>query len=182
MTIYTRRGDKGKTSLLAGRRIPKTDLRVQSCGTLDELNSAIGVVLSFLPKQFSVASTLLRIQNDLFEINSEIAAEGQESFFVLTEKKVRFLEKTIDRYEKKLPGLEHFIFPGGSQPAALLFLARAIARRAERQVVALSEKQRLNSQILAYLNRLSDLLFVLARFINFKAGVDEKKWQGCRRG
>lgn len=181
MKIYTRQGDRGKTSLLGGSvRVSKTDPQVAAYGTVDGLNSQLGFVASLLTKkQKTLAQHILKIQEDLWEVEAELSTpSGQEPPFKTDENKTKRLERLIDEETSHLPPLENFIFPGGSQAAAALHVARTVCRRAERVVVRLSEKQKVNEHILSYVNRLSDALFTLARVANQKEGVEEKVWKG----
>lgn len=179
MSVYTKRGDRGKTSLYAAaNQISKQDPRIAAYGTIDELNSQLGLVSSLLSDK-TLKRTITRLQKDLFEIASELATEkGVKPAFRLAKRKTSSLEKSIDRYWSKLPALNRFVFPGGTQVAAQLHVARAVCRRAERRVVAASPP---NLNILAYLNRLSDLLFTLALWVNYQAGVEEQIWSGLPR-
>lgn len=169
MKIYTRTGDKGETSLLGGMKVSKSHVRVEAYGTLDELNSSIGVSLSFLveEKYTVLRKELTKIQNDLIEISSALASP---KLYIVAglDKRVAGFEKLIDALSGQMPPLKNFILPGGTKPGALLHLSRAIARRAERRIVALPKSEYIDNNILVYLNRLSDLLFTMARFANFK--------------
>jgi len=179
MSIYTKFGDKGKTSLYGGKTVSKASLRVNTYGTLDELNSFLGVVLSGKSEK-KVEKELKIIQNDLFEIGASLASPATNKQAVLgnyLKKRVTDFEKEIDSLTKKLPELENFILPGGGKTGSNLHFARTLARRAERRVVELSEKEKINPQILIYLNRLSDLLFTYARFINHKEKKKEILWK-----
>lgn len=169
MKIYTRTGDKGETSLLGGMRVPKNHNRVEACGTLDELNSSLGVSLSFLgeEKHATLKKELIKIQNDLIKISSALASPKLCKINGL-DKRVAEFEKLIDSLTEHLPPLKTFILPGGGKAGALLHLSRAVARRAERGIVALPKGEYIDENILVYLNRLSDLLFVIARSANFK--------------
>jgi cob(I)alamin adenosyltransferase len=163
--IYTRGGDKGETSLGDGSRISKLDPRVAAMGDVDELNSLVGW-----------AGGLDRVQNELFDLGADLAvpfAEGDERLRI-TDEAVDRLEREIDEANASLPELKSFVLPGGSERAARLFLARAVCRRAERTVLAVPD---VNPLARMYLNRLSDLLFVLARAANAEAGVDEPLWR-----
>lgn len=188
MAIYTRRGDQGKTSLYSphpgGNRKWKDDQRVVSIGTVDELNSQLGFVSSLLSgRAKGVKGIIGRIQQDLFEIGAELAAPHGNPpvgghHFSVTLKKVREVEGIIDDLEGKLPALGNFIFPGGSPSGAAMHIARSVSRRAEREVVRLSRKEKVNPNILVYLNRLSDLLFMLARKVNQLEKAPEDVWRG----
>ncbi len=172
--IYTRRGDQGETSLI-GARVPKTDPRIQALGEVDELNALIGVVLSF-PLENALSRSLLQTQKDLFVLGTMLASARPSPKTSLTLHHVRRLERTIDRYQAKLPPLRRFILPGGSLPAALLHFARALCRRAERSLLALKPHHPLPEYAVPYLNRLSDLLFVLARAVNQMHHMPETLW------
>lgn len=175
MSIYTRTGDKGKTSLFSGQRVSKADLRVETYGAIDELNSVIGVVLSSKYKVLSIERELIKIQKDLFEIGSQLANPSAEKVQGLG-KRVKEFEKMIDQMTVELPPLENFILPGGGKAGSLLHFARTVCRRAERRAVALSEKEKVSPDIIVYLNRLSDLLFTMARFVNYKEKKKEIVW------
>ena len=181
--LYTRTGDLGTTMLFGGGRLPKDHPRVEAYGTVDELNSTLGVALSFLPPRGVIAKMLPGVQNELFNIGSELASgpEGKAAekarLFVNAESKIRSLEAFIDEYDAKALSLRTFILPSGSQAGAMLHLCRTVCRRAERQVVRLSHEEQVNPDILSYLNRLSDLLFVLARYVNKVAGKPETEWR-----
>jgi cob(I)alamin adenosyltransferase len=167
MPIYTRTGDKGQSSLLNGERVPKNDIRIEALGTLDELNSSIGVARAFLSdkEQALLKKNLINIQEDLIKISSILALPAFQKVAGL-DKRVLEFEKLIDALTQDLPPLKKFILPGGSKAGAFLHLSRAIARRAERRVFALFDKEGIDNNIIIYLNRLSDLLFTLARFVN----------------
>lgn len=176
MKIYTKTGDSGKTSLFGGQRVSKSDLRIEAYGTIDELNSVIGVVVSENQKyKAKIKKELIRIQNDLFDIGSTLANPASESIRDL-EKRVEEFEKLIDKLTEKLPDLRNFILPRGGKAGSFLHLARSISRRAERRVVELSHKKKVDENILKYLNRLSDLLFTMARFFNYKEKKKEIVW------
>jgi cob(I)alamin adenosyltransferase len=163
--IYTRGGDKGETSLGDGSRVSKLDARVAAIGDVDELNSLVGW-----------AGDLERVQNELFDLGADISVPytGNEDRLRITDDAIGRLEHDIEEANASLPELKSFVLPGGSERAARLFLARAVCRRAERAVLAVSET---NPLAAVYLNRLSDLLFVLARAANAEAGVDEPLWR-----
>ncbi len=174
--IYTRAGDRGETSLFGGQRVPKDHPRVATYGALDELNSALGVSISFL-RQRRVAALLRQVQSDLFQLGAELASPGSDRFRLAVER-VAWLERAIDEYDAKVEPLKSFVLPGGAPAAAFLHLARTFCRRAEREAVALSQREEVAAHVLAYLNRLSDLLFVLARYVNKAEGRRETPWQG----
>ncbi len=182
LKIYTRTGDKGQTSLFGGKRVAKDDIRVEAYGTVDELNSAIGLAIAFvLSSKYQVLSIekgLTKIRSDLFLIGYCLA---NTKYIIQNTKylklRVEELEKIIDKLTEKLPGLHNFILPGGGRAGASLHFARTICRRAERRVVSLSKKEKVALEILIYLNRLSDLLFTMARFVNFKEKRKEIIWR-----
>ncbi|MGM7703299.1 cob(I)yrinic acid a,c-diamide adenosyltransferase [Pseudalkalibacillus sp. Hm43] len=176
MKIYTKSGDKGTTSLVYGDRVPKNDARVEAYGTCDEANSMIGLALSHLDEndrewKVDFEKTLLRVQTVLFHVGAELATpKGKKVGWTLEEKDISFLEEAIDRWDDKLTPLKQFILPGGSQSASALHVARTVSRRAERQAVAIED---VNPLVLSYLNRLSDFLFVAARYVNQQSGMTE---------
>jgi len=177
MSIYTRFGDKGKTALHTGKTVSKGRVRVEAYGNLDELNSFLGVVLSQV-KDKKIKQELLKIQSDLFEIGASLAGPGEKEHQKLTQKlKARVLEfeKEIDTLTQKLPKLKNFILPGG-KVGSLLHYARTITRQAERRTVVLAEKEKVLEEVLVYLNRLSDLLFMFARAINHREKQKETIW------
>lgn len=175
MKIYTKKGDKGKTSLFDGTKVPKYNIRVDSYGSIDELNSLLGVCLSFV-KQKPIRSELEKIQNDLLDIGSALAMPHALPVEGLEERTKEF-EDLIDKMTAKLPSLTNFILPSGSKGGSLLHFARSVSRRTERRIVELSQKHPIDNEILVYLNRLSDLLFTFARFENFKDKKKEKIWR-----
>lgn len=177
MPIYTRTGDKGKTSLLNGERVPKYHTRVDAYGTIDELNSNLGAAIAFLPssKDQSIKKELEKIQSDLFEIGSALALPLSKEITGLDKRPTDF-EKIIDDLTNQMPPLKNFILPGGSKPGALLHISRTIARKAERKIVALAHKEEIDTNIVTYINRLSDLLFTIARFINIQSKQKETLW------
>lgn len=181
MSIYTKSGDKGETGLLGGRRVSKSTPRIVAIGEIDELNAALGVLCALKreeKEQEKVIETLHDIQSDLFMIGAELAdPEKKSPALPLQTNDVQKLEQWIDEREKKLPELKNFILPGGTPFAAHAHLARAICRRAERTVVALHEKESINPQIIIYLNRLSDLLFMLAREDIYEKRGKEILWK-----
>jgi cob(I)alamin adenosyltransferase len=177
--IYTGTGDDGSTGLGTGERVPKTSPRVAAYGTIDELNAQLGVVLTANPAS-ELIEPLRRIQNELFHIGAELcipaSARAKTPGPKIKQRHIAALEKLIDRFNKTLPPLKNFVLPGGSPAAAQLHVARTICRRAERAVVALAEKEPIGQHVLAYLNRLSDALFVMARYENKLAHVNEPLW------
>ena len=173
--IYTRSGDDGSTGLIGGKRVTKDSPRIEACGSLDELNAGIGVARSQIVPD-SVDGVLRRVQEILFVIGAELAhpeASGRGDP-VLGDDEIRNLENEIDKFEESLKPIRQFILPGGSRAGAQLHLVRALVRRTERKCVALSRNEELNSRILGYLNRLSDLCFVLARYVNQQESAPEE--------
>jgi cob(I)alamin adenosyltransferase len=181
MKIYTRTGDAGETSLLGGGRVPKHDARVSAYGDVDEVNAAIGVVLATPPLDFE-AELLDGIQRDLFAIGGQLASPDPAKVAKalakarLDDARVTALEAAIDRADREIPPLTAFVLPGGTLKAAGLHVGRTVCRRAERSVVALHQTQEVPAIILVYLNRLSDLLFTLARLANHRAGLADRTW------
>jgi cob(I)alamin adenosyltransferase len=176
--IYTKTGDKGETSLFGGRRVSKDALRIETFGTVDELNSILGACRSLKPRR-EIEKMFEQIQRDLFALGAELATpeqgRGSRSAQVGAADVAR-LERHIDTVQARLVPLRKFILPGGSAPAAMIHVARTICRRAERRAVELSRAERLGNFPVIYLNRLSDLLFVLARWENARARIAETKW------
>lgn len=180
MSIYTRTGDKGQTSLFSGERVDKDLLRVEAYGTVDELNSILGVALT-LCRNSRVKEILSSLQHELFDAGADLASRLAAGSKVkrMQENEWRSQEKIIDTLQSQLPPLKNFILPGGSSGAAFIHLARAVCRRAERLVVKLMKEERdVNPELLTYLNRLSDLLFVVARYENWADGGQEVIWRG----
>jgi len=174
--IYTKTGDDGTTGLQGGRRVAKSDFRIQAYGAIDEVNSCIGVILTESLDE-DVASLLKRIQNELFVAGSDLSSPDLTiSKTRVTPKMVEDLESAIDKYEEELAPLANFILPGGHKTAAFLHLARTIARRAETMIAALSRHEQINHDCQKYVNRLSDLLFVMARLVNKRRGVKDIIW------
>lgn len=177
--VYTRTGDDGTTALGGGQRVPKDSVRIEGYGTVDELNSILGAAHGFCsdPK---IKNWILEIQNDLFHMGSDlcILEEDKKKYPVpsIETRHVDRLEKIIDTCQEELAPLKEFILPGGSRGAAQLHVARTICRRAERLILTLSREDEISSQVLPYLNRLSDLLFVLARYENLKSSISDIFW------
>lgn len=178
--IYTRTGDTGKTGLFGGGRVSKSDRRVAAYGEVDELNALLGWVITHNTHD-ALIERLTMLQSDLFSIGAHLAtpqdARTQQHLPALPHARVAEMESWIDAAETSLPELKSFILPGGSTGAAALHVARAVCRRAERAVVELAAHDPVDPQVLVYLNRLSDLLFVLARAENARTGFAEPKWQ-----
>ena len=178
MAIYTKTGDTGSTSLFGGKRVLKCEELVNVYGSIDEVNSWVGLIDSEIESP-DVQQFLTSIQSDLFTIGAHLA--GWDSNLSGLPKRVKEMEARIDIMEETLPKLHNFILPGGTTLASTIHLARAVCRRVERQTVELGQKQTVNPHILVYLNRLSDLFFMLARFVNQEAGIVEVTWQGIER-
>ncbi len=180
MKIYTKTGDKGTTSLFGGKRVSKSESRISAYGTVDELNASIGVILSE-NVDVQTKEILIKVQNQLFTLGSDLATPLNESKIRIELPRVKkemtlFLEKSIDKIESGLPELKNFILPGGIKSAALLHFSRTVCRRAERNVVELMAREQINTEIVKYLNRLSDLLFSLARYENMVNDEPEEEW------
>ncbi|MEM8993901.1 MAG: cob(I)yrinic acid a,c-diamide adenosyltransferase [Acidobacteriota bacterium] len=177
--VYTRTGDRGDTALASGRRVPKEHLRVEAYGTVDELNSHIGVALSAGVVE-GLAQPLARIQNDLFHLGSDLCMPEDDPDAVpvprIEERHVLFLEELMDRLSEELSPLENFILPGGDAAASHLHVARTVCRRAERRAIEASREETISSHAIIFLNRLSDALFVMARFQNRKSGGQDVIW------
>jgi cob(I)alamin adenosyltransferase len=175
--IYTRGGDAGETSLGDGSRVSKLDCRIGAFGTVDELNAALGVLLAGdLPHE--MRGPLERIQNELFDVGADLSVPwGVTDRLRIEQPLIDRLEELCDRFNADLPELRSFVLPGGTEAAARLHVARTICRRAEREVLLGAQAVELNPFVLAYLNRLSDLLFILARAANAAAGRDEPLWK-----
>ena len=167
--IYTRGGDKGYTSLGDGSRVEKSNIRIKAYGDIDEANSSLGICVSFSAK--NLKTILLEIQNHLFDIGADLCfPEKSKRYVTISIDKINFLEKEIDQMNKNLNKLESFILPGGSRLSSFLHLSRSNVRRAERSIIELNDKEDVNEDIIKYVNRLSDFLFVAARFENKKDG------------
>lgn len=175
--IVTRTGDDGSTGLADRTRVPKESARIEACGTVDELNSAVGVLLAVEDLPAAMAAQLLEIQHDLFDLGGELAIPGS---VVIAAHQVEGLEALVESWNAELPPLREFVLPGGGPGAASCHLARSICRRAERRCWALSRSEPLGPQALRYLNRLSDLLFVLARVLARRAKGSEVMWRRQR--
>jgi cob(I)alamin adenosyltransferase len=172
--IYTRTGDDGSTGLGDGMRVPKEHLRVEAYGTVDEANSAVGVVLALPGLPDAVVECLTGVQHDLFDLGGELCMPG---YRVMVPADVERLEESLDRFNDGLPPLKDFILPGGSPAAAACHVARTVVRRAERRVWALARVEQVAAEVPQYLNRLSDLLFVIARVLARHGGGTEVLWR-----
>jgi cob(I)alamin adenosyltransferase len=176
--IYTRGGDKGETSLGDGSRVPKLDCRIGAFGTVDELNAALGVVLAEPGLPDPLREPLERIQNDLFDVGADLSVPyGIGDRLRVEQAHVEGLEHLCDEFNETLPMLKSFVLPGGTAAAARLHVARTTCRRAERDALTAQEETGVNPLVLAYLNRLSDFLFIAARWANHDAGQDEPLWK-----
>lgn len=182
MKIYTKTGDKGDTGLIDGSRISKSDLRIIAYGVVDEANSHIGLIISNIEKNSifdDVKKILLNVQQDLFVLGAELANPNtlkDDNMLVKTEM-ISTIEKYIDKFDSELAPLSNFILPGGSIESSLLHICRTVVRRAEISVVALAKEQKINQEILTYLNRISDLFFVLARVTNKRQKHNDIPWK-----
>ncbi len=178
MKIYTHMGDNGETTVIGGKRLAKDDAMIEACGQIDELNSVIGIVIAF-SDDAELREMLSGIQRTLFVIGADIATPMGEKIAIprFSPSKVSDMEALIDKMEQDLPKIESFVLPGGSRTASLMHLARTVCRKAERRMVALNRHEKVNEAILSYLNRLGDLLFVLARTINYRKKVPETLWR-----
>lgn len=177
MKIYTKTGDKGLTSLFGGQRVYKSHSRIDAYGTVDELNSVLGIARTAQPHQ-PIETLLERLQNDLFVLGADLATPtgGKRKIQRIGQAHIQQLEQDIDTLETALPTLQTFILPGGTPCAASLHLARTVCRRAERSCFICGQSEIISSEALIYLNRLSDLLFVMARFQNHASDVDDTPW------
>jgi len=183
-SVYTKTGDAGMTSLVGGVRVPKTHIRLEAYGTVDELNACLGLLVTYLADEQDQC-LVRRLQDTLFVIGSHLATDSSQSptakSFTISREQVQMLEHEIDRLDSSLPPLKAFVLPGGSRGAAVCHLCRTVCRRAERRILSLAQQVEISPELLAYINRLSDYLFVLSRKMN----QDEKKgeifWQNdCR--
>ena len=185
MKIYTKTGDKGTTALFGGTRVKKYNLRIESYGTVDELNSYIGLIKDQEVSEYT-KSALLKVQNELFTLGAMLATppeketlkSGKERLNIpkVDDNSILFLENEIDKMDAELPQMTHFILPGGHQAVSFCHIARCVCRRAERLSVALNDEESINNDIIKYLNRLSDYLFTLARKLSKELSVEEIKW------
>ena len=170
--IYTKKGDKGETGIFGGKRISKGSFEIEALGAIDEANSFLGLTVSFLEEQY-LKNKITQVQDTLFRLGSIIAGAKLS----IPASVVKKYEKEIDAWTLAMPSLTNFVFPGGSKPAAFLFTARTTVRRAERAIVNLSKEKNISPGVLIYINRLSDYLFTLARYINFRQEIKENIWK-----
>jgi cob(I)alamin adenosyltransferase len=185
--VYTRVGDKGETSLVGGKRVPKDSPRIDAYGTIDELNSIVGLARVFNEENLDAGEAhqfldgvLCQIQDELFDLGSELATPPeffQEGMYRVSEKEIERIEKLIDQCQKDLEPLKSFILPGGGRVGAYLHQCRTVCRRAEREILRLSRAEEINHDVIKYMNRLSDLFFVLSRWISKQTGEQEYLWQ-----
>jgi len=176
--IYTRAGDKGETSLGDGSRVPKLDCRIGAFGTVDELNSALGLALAEPGLPERLREPLARIQNDLFDVGADLSVPfGIGDRLRVEQRQIEWLEQRCDELNADLPELKSFVLPGGTAAAARLHVARTTCRRAERDALTANEEHGINALVLGYLNRLSDFLFIAARWANADAGRSEPLWK-----
>jgi cob(I)alamin adenosyltransferase len=178
MKIYTRSGDAGQTSIIGGR-VDKDDLRVEAYGTVDELNSLIGLAISWMPTEpyADLRADLLEIQHELFDCGHDLALiRAETEHFKVKQEMVDRLETLIDRYEQETPEITRFILPGGSTLSSTLHLCRTVCRRAERRIVTLTKAEQTNDAVRRYLNRLSDLFFTIARVANVRENVADVEY------
>jgi cob(I)alamin adenosyltransferase len=178
--IYTKKGDTGETGLWGGPRVPKDHRRVASYGEVDELSAVLGLAKAH-SRSASLSALLREIQRDLFAVGAQLSdpsarVASRKAKAAVSATRIRSLERAIDAREARMPTLKAFILPGGSRLGAFLHLARTVCRRAERSIVALARAEQVDPRILAYMNRLSDLLFVLARYENHRSGEPEDRW------
>lgn len=178
--IYTKTGDKGMTSLVDGTRVKKNSLRIESYGTVDELNAQLGLLASFVTDEATL-KILSSIQNELFTLGCNLAMGDnpkrnlEES--IVSDEVIKVIENEIDRLQGIVPPLRAFVLPAGSHAASVAHVARTVCRRAERNIISLDEVSPVDANVMAYVNRLSDYLFVLSRYLNFIDKVEEKTWQ-----
>jgi cob(I)alamin adenosyltransferase len=185
--VYTRTGDRGETALVGGKRVPKDAPRIEAYGTIDELNSAVGLARVFNEENLDAGEAhqfldevLCRIQDELFDLGSELATPPeffQKGMYQVGSDEISRLEEWIDKCQKDLEPLQSFILPGGGRIGAYLHQCRTVCRRAERDILRLSREENINSAVIQYVNRLSDLFFVLSRWIAKQTGEQEYLWQ-----
>ena len=177
--VYTKTGDRGTTGLIGGTRVPKTHIRLEAYGTVDELNANLGLLITYLNEERD-REFLLHVQNKLFAIGSHLATDQDKvrlnEASIITPADVEQIEQEIDAADEILPPLSNVVLPGGAAGAAVCHICRTVCRRAERRILALSESSTISPELLAYVNRLSDYLFILSRKINFNEGKEEIFW------
>lgn len=179
MKIYTKTGDKGMTSLVGGKRVPKNSARLESYGTIDELNSYLGMIRSF-PIDPVITGELVEIQSRLFDVGGNLATDSEDPNVKIRlgvkEQDIELLEKAIDRMDAEVPPMKFFVLPGGDQVVSFCHIARTVCRRAERRILDLSTEAEVDELVLKYVNRLSDYLFILSRKLTNDLGMEEMKW------
>lgn len=179
MKIYTKTGDKGRTSLIGGKRVPKNSARLEAYGTVDELNSYLGMIRSF-PLEEQIIAELTEIQSRLFDVGGNLATDPENANVKMqlgvAEKDIRLLEEAIDRMDAEVPPLKYFVLPGGDQLVSFCHIARTVCRRAERRILDLADEAAVDEAVLKYVNRLSDYLFILSRKVARDTGIEEMKW------
>lgn len=179
MKIYTKTGDEGMTSLIGGKRVAKNSARLESYGTIDELNSVLGMIRSF-PMAPEVEDELVEIQSRLFDVGGNLATDPENAPLKMKlgvkEKDIERLEKAIDRMDGEVPPMTHFVLPGGNEVVSFCHIARTVCRRAERRILDLGGEAEVDALVLKYVNRLSDYLFILSRKLAHDSGLEERKW------
>lgn len=174
MQLYTKRGDFGNTNLIGGRTVSKDSTIVESYGTIDELNSIVGYIVSQVSEEdVMIKNELIKLQHDLFDCGTDLSTPQGLKEYKVQKDLLDWIEERIDQYAEEAPAIEKFIIPGGDSVAGLLHIARTVTRRAERVVVALSKETKVNPVVAVFINRLSDYFFALARVINYRHGVEE---------
>lgn len=179
MKIYTKAGDKGMTSLIGGTRVPKNSARLEAYGTVDELNSYLGMIRSF-PIDPQLLEELTEIQSRLFDVGGNLATDPQaanvQGQLGVTDEDILLLEQGIDRMDAAIPPMKYFVLPGGGQALSFCHIARTVCRRAERRILELSAEVQVDDRVIKYINRLSDYLFILSRKLANDSGVEELRW------
>lgn len=179
MKIYTKTGDQGLTSLIGGKRVPKNSARLESYGTVDELNSYLGMIRSFVQDE-QTGNELIEIQSRLFDVGGNLATDPENEQIKVKlgvkDADIELLENAIDRMDSEVPPMQYFVLPGGNQAVSFCHIARTVCRRAERRILDLAEGAEVDVLILKYMNRLSDYLFMLSRKLAHDAGIEEHKW------
>lgn len=184
MKIYTKTGDKGMTSLIGGKRVPKNSVRLEAYGTVDELNSFLGMIRSF-PLEQQIIEELVKIQSRLFDVGGKLATASEAADMKMpvgvTEEDIELLEKGIDRMDAEVPPMQYFVLPGGNQLISFCHIARTICRRTERRILDLAAETAVDERIIKYINRLSDYLFILSRKVAHDSECEEIKWIPAKR-
>lgn len=179
MKIYTKTGDKGMTSLIGGKRVAKNSARLESYGTIDELNSYLGMIRSLAGDE-QITDELVGIQSRLFDVGGNLATDPENADIKvklgIRESDIRLLEEAIDRMDAEVPPMKYFVLPGGDQLSSFCHIARTVCRRAERRILDLAEEAQVDELVLKYVNRLSDYLFILSRKMAYDSGIEERKW------